>query len=84
MGYALTSKSQVTIPKRMRAHLGIHPGESVEFMALPDGRVAIFPARPVAALSVAENPFRQFVGIGVAGLSTEEILRETRGEDSMR
>ncbi len=84
MGYALTSKSQVTIPKSMRAHLGIHPGESVEFEALPDGRVVIFPARAAVAGGQTVNPFRQFLGIGVAGLSTEEILRQTRGEDCMR
>lgn len=84
MGYALTSKSQVTIPRSIRAHLGIQPGESIEFEALPDGRVVIFPARPVVAATQADNPFRQFMGIGVAGLSTEEILRETRGEDCMR
>lgn len=84
MGYALTSKSQVTIPKNMRLHLGIHPGESIEFEPLPDGRVAIFPARKVVTVPKSENPFRKFLGIGISGLSTEEILRETRGEDCMR
>lgn len=84
MGYTLTSKCQVTIPKAMRAHLGIRSGESVEFEPLPDGRVAISPARPVTTQPSSENPFRQFLGIGIAGLSTEQILRETRGEDCMR
>jgi antitoxin PrlF len=84
MSYTLTLKSQVTIPKSMRLHLGVGPGESVDFEALADGRVAISPARPASAAAGAENPFRQFLGIGMAGLSTEEILRETRGEDCMR
>jgi AbrB family looped-hinge helix DNA binding protein len=84
MGYALTSKSQVTIPKSMRKHLGIQPGESVEFEPLPDGRVAISPANKVDTPGATENPFRKFLGIGIAGLSTEAILRETRGEDSLR
>jgi AbrB family looped-hinge helix DNA binding protein len=84
MGYTLTSKSQVTIPKSMRKHLGIQPGESIEFEPLPDGRVAISPANKVDTPGTAENPFRKFLGIGIAGLGTEAILRETRGEDSLR
>ncbi len=84
MSYALTSKSQVTLPKNMRQHLGVQPGDAVDFEPLPDGRVAIFPARQEPAEPKAANPFRKFLGIGISGLSTEEILRETRGEDSLR
>lgn len=84
MSYALTSKSQVTLPKNMRLHLGVRPGDAVDFEPLPDGRVAISPAQQQPAKLKAPNPFRKFLGIGIAGLSTEKILRETRGEDSMR
>lgn len=84
MSYALTSKSQVTLPKNMRLHLGVRPGDAVDFEPLPDGRVAIAPAQQQPAKPKAVNPFRKFLGIGIAGLSTEEILRETRGGDSMR
>lgn len=84
MSYALTSKSQVTIPRTMRLHLGVRPGEAVDFEPLPDGRVAIVRARQAAPTAGAENPFRRFLGIGISGLSTEEILRETRGEDCLR
>lgn len=84
MSYALTSKSQVTLPKKMRLHLGVRPGEAVDFEPLPDGRVAIVRARQTAPTANTENPFRRFLGIGIAGLSTEEILRETRGEDCLR
>ena len=31
-----------------------------------------------------DNPFRRMVGIGIRRQPTEEIMRETRGEDSMR
>ena len=84
MSYALTSKSQVTLPKNMRLHLGLQPGDAVDFEPLPDGRVAISPARQEPAKTKVVNPFRKFLGIGISGLSTEEILRETRGEDSLR
>jgi antitoxin PrlF len=84
MSYSLTVKSQVTLPKAMRQHLGVQPGSAIDYEALPDGRVAIFPVKPPAAKDTGSNPFRKFIGIGCAQLSTEEILRETRGEDAMR
>ena len=31
-----------------------------------------------------DNPFRRMVGIGIRRRTTAEIMRETRGEDSMR
>lgn len=80
MGYNLTVKSQVTIPKVIRAHLKIAPGQSVDYEPLPDGSVRMFAVRQPNA----ENPFLKYIGTGVSGLTTEEILRETRGEDAMR
>lgn len=35
---ALTQKGQVTIPKRVRDQLGLHPGDRIEF-AVEDGRI---------------------------------------------
>ena len=63
MSYALTSKSQVTLPKNMRLHLGVRPGDAVDFEPLPDGRVAIAPAQQQPAKLKAANPFRKFIGI---------------------
>src|ERR1700747_1300276 len=34
----ITTKGQVTIPKRLRDHLGLEPGSSVEFELAADGR----------------------------------------------
>ena len=84
MSYALTRKSLVTLPKNMRLHLGLRPGDAVDFEPLPDGRVAITPARQQQHKPKVVNPFRKFLGIGIAGLSTEKILREIRGRDSMQ
>lgn len=78
MGYALTSKSQVTLPKAIRDFLGISPGQEIDYKALPDGRVVIFPVRRDHA---ADNPFKQLLGIGLRQRPTDEIMRETRGED---
>jgi AbrB family looped-hinge helix DNA binding protein len=71
----VTSKGQVTIPIEVREQLGIMPGDSVEF-SVEDG---------VALLRRAERPSRgqrlveRLRGASTSGLSTEEILRLTRG-----
>ena len=44
MSSQLTSKGQVTIPKKVRDFLGIKPGSAIEFERTPDGRVAIVTA----------------------------------------
>ncbi|HZS85367.1 MAG TPA: type II toxin-antitoxin system PrlF family antitoxin [Stellaceae bacterium] len=47
----MTSKGQTTIPKRVREHLGIGPGDRVRFGIEPDGTVTLVPATlPVTAL----------------------------------
>jgi antitoxin PrlF len=50
MESALTSKGQATIPKPIRDHLGLKPGDRVKFLIQPDGRVAILPKAPIARL----------------------------------
>jgi antitoxin PrlF len=82
MGYALTSKSQVTVPKAVRQALGVSPGQEIDYEVQPGGKVLIFPVKKSEKLQ--ENPFLKWRGRGILKLSTEEILRETRGEDAMR
>ena len=77
MGHAVTVKGQVTIPKAMREHMGVSQGQEIEFVAQPGGQVLMFPAKPTVA---KENPFLKWIGTGVSGMTTEEILNETRGE----
>ena len=50
MESALTSKGQVTIPKPMRDHLGLRPGDRVKFFISPDGHLAILPKIPISSL----------------------------------
>lgn len=40
----LTSKGQATIPKEVRDHLDLQPGDRIEFAIEPDGRVVVLPA----------------------------------------
>ena len=41
----LTSKGQTTIPKRVREHLKIGPGDKLDFVIESEGRVVIRPAK---------------------------------------
>lgn len=50
MESAITVKGQTTIPKAIREHLGLKPGDRVKFFRHPDGSVVLLPKRPVTAL----------------------------------
>jgi antitoxin PrlF len=50
MESALTVKGQMTIPKVIREHLHLKPGDKVKFFVHPDGTVFLLPKLPVSAL----------------------------------
>jgi AbrB family looped-hinge helix DNA binding protein len=47
---AITSKGQATIPKAVRDHLHLRPGDRVRFFIHPDGSVVLLPRVSVTAL----------------------------------
>ncbi len=50
MESAITVKGQATIPKAIREHLGLKPGDRVKFFVHPDGTVVLLPILPASAL----------------------------------
>ena len=50
MESAITVKGQATIPKAIREHLRLKPGDRVKFFVHPDGSVALLPKLPASAL----------------------------------
>lgn len=50
MEATLSSKNQVTIPKSVRNHLNLKPGDRFKFFIQPDGTVAILPKIPTSKL----------------------------------
>ena len=50
MESAITVKGQATIPKAIREHLRLKPGDRVKFFVHPDGSVVLLPKRPAGAL----------------------------------
>ncbi len=77
----LTVKGQVTIPKPIRDLLEIGPGSAVSFMMDPDGRIVLRKAEDGAVQPPAVSRFEQLRGSAGAGLSTDQIMALTRGDD---
>ena len=50
MESAITIKGQITIPKTIREHLHVKPGDRVKFFVHPNGTVFLLPKLPVSAL----------------------------------
>lgn len=77
MASVVTSKGQVTIPKRVRDHLGIRPGSTVDFELSTDGRVVLVRAgaRP------EPGRFARMRGIAPTRLTTDQLMALLRGDD---
>ena len=78
MATTVTSKGQVTIPKPVRDLLGITAGTPVEFHLAPDGRVVLTKADTEAR---PQSRFERLRGASGRGMSTDEIMALTRGQD---
>ncbi len=82
MANQVTIKGQVTIPKRVREHLGIKPGSAVQFEVDERGEVVV---RKAAGRGGSRAPrrsrFAAVRGSATVKMSTDEILALTRGED---
>ena len=74
----VTFKGQVTIPKKIREGLGIHPGEEVGFEE-KDGLL-------VVSKVVTKSPFEKWVGKlkHLKGKRSDDLVKEARGHDNRR
>lgn len=76
MSSQVTSKGQVTIPKRVRDALGIRAGSAVEFELRPEGEAVLVPVR---GAKPAKSQFAKLRGTATVKMSTREIMALTRG-----
>ena len=74
----ITTKGQVTIPHRLRRRLGLLPGTDVRFEE-SDGVAAIRPL--LTKEELIRERLQRARGVADRGLTTEDVLRLTRGED---
>jgi AbrB family looped-hinge helix DNA binding protein len=76
----ITSKGQVTIPKDIRDEFGLLPGTEVEFVRGTGGiRVRKLPQGRTRGDEIVEHLLK--ASGGDIPMSTDEIMRLTRGED---
>jgi antitoxin PrlF len=74
----VTTKGQVTIPKRIRDHLGVAAGSAVQFEIAAGGEVVL---RCAGKITAPSSRFDRLLGTATAGLTTDEIMAMTRGDD---
>jgi len=77
MATAVTRKGQVTIPKPLRDRLGLSVGSLVSFEMSEAGDVVVMRAETARP----DSRFARFRGMVQGGMSTDEIMALTRGED---
>jgi antitoxin PrlF len=75
----ITSKGQVTIPKRIRDHLGLKPGSEVEFAFGADGEVVLKTKREPLKEPI-ESRLAKIRGTLDLGMTTDEFMRFLRGD----
>ena len=79
MTTTVTSKGQVTIPKKVRDFLGIEPGSAVDFELTSSGEAVRHHGK-----RKAKRPVRRFTrlrGVATVKMSTDQIMALTRGKD---
>lgn len=59
MESAITVKGQATIPREIRQHLGLKPGDRLKFFMHPDGTVVLLPKLPARRLRGMLRTVRQ-------------------------
>jgi AbrB family looped-hinge helix DNA binding protein len=74
----ITSKGQVTIPQEIRERFGLLPHTEVEFVA--QGNVVVI-RKTASGNAQAREWVRANRGTLKSGMSTDELMRLTRGED---
>jgi len=85
MESALTVKGQATIPKAIRDHLGLGPGDRVKFFVHADGSVVLLPKLPAAALrGMVRRRGRRAVTLAEMNRAAAEGAADTRGRARRR
>jgi antitoxin PrlF len=79
MGTTVTSKGQVTIPKKVRDQLGITPGSEVDFSLNEQGDVVL--AKRGRKRPAKQSRFAKIRGTATGNMTTDEIMALMRGAD---
>jgi antitoxin PrlF len=81
MAITVTTKGQVTIPKPIRDLLGLKAGSEIEFVRNSDGEIVLKPAKKSSKIS-RSSKFRGHAKKAIGnGMSTDDILALTSGDN---
>ena len=78
----MTSKGQVTVPKKFRDYLGVEPGAKISFALGPDGEVVVRAAGDEKPRRRIRSRFARLRGTLRTGKSTDDLMRHLRGYDA--
>jgi antitoxin PrlF len=78
MATTITSKGQVTVPKRVRDYLGLKAGTAVTFERLASGEIVLRPAK--SSVRKRTSVFSKLRGRATVRMKTEDIMALTRGK----
>jgi AbrB family looped-hinge helix DNA binding protein len=82
MATTLTSKGQVTIPKRIRDAMQLSPGAAVEFSVNAAGEVVLHPPRPAKrARAPTRDRFDAVRGRADVHWTTDALMKLLRADD---
>jgi AbrB family looped-hinge helix DNA binding protein len=82
MATTLTSKGQVTIPKRIRDAMRLLPGAAVEFSVNAAGEVVLHPPKAAKGTRVpARDRFDAVRGRADVHWRTDELMKLLRADD---
>jgi antitoxin PrlF len=70
----VSEKGQITVPKRLRERLGLHPGDRLELVEDAGRLIA------TKALPGGEDPVNAAYGILSLGAGTDDTIHALRGE----
>lgn len=77
MATTLTSKGQVTVPKKIRDALHLEPGSAVEFAVNDAGEIVLRKAG--RKLAAKQNRFEALRGTAQIKWDTDELMKLLRG-----
>jgi AbrB family looped-hinge helix DNA binding protein len=77
----VTVKGQITIPIALRERFGLSPGTEVEFVATEAGLQMKPRKQRRKATSAFDHWLAKAAGSAKPGMTTDEIMAITRGED---
>ncbi len=77
----VTIKGQITIPLALRERFGLNPGTEVEFVATEKGLEVKPRKKGRKTAARADRWLAKAAGSAKTGMTTDEMMNITRGED---